>query len=149
MAKFTKTKKRTVKSSKRASAKAVRPVKASRKPTKSSQKPIKPAAKAQKSSVAKPLVERSLSNPYRIGSSYGHIYDCIASTDGISRPDLLQMAMKFGKDARHAGYDLNVVLSPRESPTSSRHRSARDGYWLEEDAAGLLHLRTAPPTTGK
>jgi hypothetical protein len=136
------TKSKGTKASKRAAKRSKTPSK------KQTSKPSKPA-KAQKASVTKPLVERSLSNPYRIGSSYGHIYDCIASTDGISRPDLLQMAMKFGKDARHAGYDLNVVLSPRESPTSSRHRSARDGYWLEEDAAGLLHLRTAPPTTGK
>ena len=81
-------------------------------------------------------------NPFRKGSSYGRIFDVLASAPGLTREDLLKNAMKaIHKDARHTGFDLSVVLSAKNNPTGKRHPSCRPGFWIEKTADGLLKLR--------
>ena len=93
-------------------------------------KPVKESKPTRKSKYP-----RHLQNPYRPGSSYGIAFDILASKkDGISRDQLINLlAKENGKDIKHAAYDLSVVLSPSESVNGSRHRSAKDGYWVKKN----------------
>ena len=74
-------------------------------------------------------------NPFRPGSSYGLIFDILATRkDGIGRDELINLLRKeTGKDVRHTSYDLSIVLSAKDSPTGMRHRSAKDGYWVKRE----------------
>jgi hypothetical protein len=77
-------------------------------------------------------VPRSPQNPFRLGSAYGAVFDILAShPDGISRQDLLKLTAKAtGKDATHAGFDMAVVLSARDSLNGERHRSCASGFYV-------------------
>jgi hypothetical protein len=76
-------------------------------------------------------------NPFREGS-YGKCYDILASHPaGLPREKLVDLLAKAtGKDAKHAGYDCQVLLSagPNEDGLSNndgpRHRSCRPGFWV-------------------
>lgn len=85
--------------------------------------------------VKKGIYPRHDKNPFRDGSSYAQIFDAFVShRDGLRRDELLKVAAAVtGKDAKHAAYDLAVILSPKESPTGPRHRSCREGYWVKRE----------------
>ena len=73
------------------------------------------------------------STPYRKGSAYSKVYQILAEhPNGISRADLIrEAARRCKKPAGRSAFDVAVVVTPRESCTGPRHRSARDGYFLE------------------
>ena len=105
--------------------------------------PVKPepVAKPGKPKVRKP--EEPASTPYRKGSAYSKVYQILMEhPDGISRADLIrEAARRCKKPASRSAFDVAVVVSPRESCTGPRHRSARDGYFLEVEGS-CLKLRT-------
>ena len=104
----------------------------------------KPASGKPKSVARSAPYPRHPSNPYRPGS-YSLAFDILAAhPDGLSRQRLIELYSKAsGKDPRTgARYDLAVVLSPKESATGPRHRSAREGYWIEMQN-DFVRLRTA------
>lgn len=104
----------------------------------------KRVTKSQKRQTTKSSTPAANGNPFRPESAYARIYDVLASApEGMmTREDLLKKAMKaVHKDATHTGYDLAVILSPKDSPTGKRHRSCRPGYWVERNG-DLLKLRT-------
>jgi len=90
------------------------------------------AAKKSTKAVPSPKYPRHPSNPYRQGSSYGLCYDILASQkEGIRRDELIGiLAKEGGTTTTRAGFNTSVVLSPRESATGPRHRSARQGYFV-------------------
>ena len=98
-------------------------------------------AKSRKPRVHHP--EEAESTPYRKGSAYSKVYQILAEhPDGISRADLIrEAARRCKKPASRSAFDVAVVVSPRESCTGPRHRSARDGYYLEVEGS-CLRLRT-------
>jgi hypothetical protein len=52
----------------------------------------------------------------------------------MRRDELTALAMKAtGKDQKHARYDVSVVLSAKDSSTGPRHRSCREGFWVERE----------------
>lgn len=87
--------------------------------------------------------EEAASTPYRKGSAYSKVYQILTEyPDGISRADLIrEAARRCKKPASRSAFDVAVVVSPRESCTGPRHRSARDGYFLEVEGS-CLKLRT-------
>jgi len=92
----------------------------------------KPAAKAGK-------CPRDGRNPFREGSAYATCFDILAAhKDGLPRERLVELLAKAtGKDAVHAGYDAQVLLSAHgNEPGLSRnegprHRSCRPGFWVK------------------
>ena len=98
-------------------------------------------AKSRKPRVHQP--EEAESTPYRKGSAYSKVYQILAEhPNGISRADLIrEAARRCKKTASRSAFDVAVVVSPRESCTGPRHRSARDGYFLEVEGS-CLKLRT-------
>jgi len=89
-------------------------------------------------SVAKSRKDKTLkqgdatATPYREGSAYSQIYQILMEhPDGISRTELIrEAARRCKKSASRSGFDVAVVVSPRESCNGPRHRSARDGYYV-------------------
>ncbi len=104
------------------------------KPTKRAGKSKKPVANRKRSKplTKKPAFPRSPQNPFRAGSAYGTVFDILAAhPDGISRQDLLKLTAKAtGKDSTHAGFDMAVVLSARDSLNGERHRSCASGFYV-------------------
>ena len=140
------------KSIKKASPKATKP---SQKTAKAS-KPIKPVTKAVKPAnpTKTPKVSpkfqsphgRVEGNPFRNGSAYAVAWDVLAhagGSEGISKGQLImEVAKATGKDERHAGFDVAVLLSAKEN--GERHQSCRPGFWVERTNDFLkLHV-TAP-----
>ena len=90
-------------------------------------------------------------SPFRSGSSYDKCFSILAAhPDGLPKEKLVQLlASETGKDAKHASYDAQVVLSahgaagenlnPFEGP---RNRSARFGYWVDRKGD---HVRLVLP----
>lgn len=80
----------------------------------------------KKSRPSKIIPPRSPVNGYRENSNYGLCFDVLYQMgykEPVNRRDLLgRYAELSGKDIKHAGYDLAVVLSPTES--GKFHRSA-------------------------
>lgn len=74
-------------------------------------------------------------NPYRIGSGYATVLNILAAhPEGIHREKLVELyAHESGKDIeKGARFDVQVVaMSPKDSNTGPRHKSARDGYWVK------------------
>ena len=81
--------------------------------------------------------EEAESTPYRKGSAYSKVYQILAEhPDGISRADLIrEAARRCKKPATRSAFDVAVVVSPRESCTGPRHRSARDGYYVKVEGS--------------
>ena len=100
-----------------------------------------PVAKPKKTKVCNPKETASI--PYREGSAYSKVYQILMEhPDGISRADLIrEAARRCKKPASRSAFDVAVVVSPRESCTGPRHRSARDGYFLEVEGS-CFKLRT-------
>lgn len=105
----------------------------SAKPTKATTA-VKPKKTKEPKPTRKSKYPRHSQNPYRIGSNYGLAFDVLAAhPTGIGRDELINLLRKEnGKDFQHTLYDLSVVLSAKESPTGPRHRSAKDGYYVEK-----------------
>lgn len=80
-------------------------------------------------------------NPFREGSSYGTVFDILASyPNGIEKEMLVRLvAAETGKTLVRAGYDCQVVLSARPNDDglnnndSPRNRSCRPGYWVKRE----------------
>jgi hypothetical protein len=122
------------------------------KPTAQATKPSAPKGKAGKTLKANKVEPKSAGakggkyprdprNPFRLGSTYGLVFDILASyPDGIEREMLVRLvAAETKKDLTHAGYDTQVLLSargnepglnPNEGP---RHRSCRPGFWIDRN----------------
>ena len=97
------------------------------------------AGKAPKGNVAKGKWARDPRNVFRPSSSYATCYDILAAhKDGLPKNKLIELLAKAtGKDARHAGYDAQVLLSAwGNEPGLSRndgprHRSCRPGFCVQ------------------
>lgn len=99
--------------------------------------PAKPAAKSNRKW---PHAEKS---PFRPGSSYDTCYSILAAhKEGLTREKLVELlATATGKDAKHAAFDAQVLLSARgndDEPGLSRndgprHRSCRPGFWVKRN----------------
>ncbi|HPF99361.1 MAG TPA: hypothetical protein PLE77_04785 [Kiritimatiellia bacterium] len=75
-------------------------------------------------------------NPFRPGSSYATAFDILASRkSGIRRDEAVKLLAELtGKDEKHAGYDLAVLLSAKEGgSTGPRHRSCREGFSVKRE----------------
>ena len=98
--------------------------------TKSVEKPAKKAV--AKTSSKYP---RHPKNPFRVGSSYAKAFDILAAyRKGMHRTLLGEvLAKETGKDLKRASYDAAVILSAKESNTGPRHRSCRDGFWIQRE----------------
>ena len=99
--------------------------------TAKSRRPDRPSGKSRPSGQW----TRHAKNPFREGSSYATAYDIVAAHPrGLRKDEWVELFCKAtGKDLKHARYDLAVLLSAKESATSQRHRSCRDGFWMERD----------------
>jgi len=87
---------------------------------------------------------RSETNPFREGSGYGQVYDILAAhPDGLPREKLVELySAASRKNLKKSGFDVAVVLSAKDSPTGGRHRSCREGFWIERENE-FVRLRTA------
>jgi len=94
---------------------------------------------AKKARSTKPATKRSKAryprhpaNPFRPDSSYGVAFDILsAHPKGMNRDELVKLLAKAtGKTEKLAGYDSRVVLSAKESPGGTRHRSCKEGFWI-------------------
>lgn len=101
------------------------------KATKKSPPRKKPATKKVSGKMSYP---RARANPFRDGSGYALAYDVLAAHKaGMRRDELVEIyASVSTKSLKKAGYDVAVVLSAKDSPTGPRHRSCREGYWIEK-----------------
>ena len=80
-------------------------------------------------------------NPFREGSNYALAFDVLASfPDGLP---LAEWRERYAKAARKslklASYDIQVLLTAKNTPTGERHRSCRDGFFIEREGD---HVRT-------
>lgn len=72
-------------------------------------------------------------NPFREGSNYALAFDILAaSKDGLP---LAEWRERYAKAARKplklAGFDTQVLLTAKDTPTGERHRSCRDNFYIE------------------
>ena len=72
-------------------------------------------------------------NPFREGSNYSLAFDILAaSKDGLP---LAEWRERYAKAARKslklASYDIQVLLTAKDTPTGERHRSCREGFYVE------------------
>ena len=74
-------------------------------------------------------------NPFREGSNYSLAFDILAaSKDGLPLADWRERYAKAArKPLKLAVYDIQVLLTAKESPTGERHRSCRDGFYIERE----------------
>ena len=108
-------------------------IKAEEKPRATIPKSGKSEKTAKKNSKAK--YARCDKNPFREGSNYSLAFDILASSkDGLS---LAEWRERYAKAARKslklASYDIQVLLTAKDSPTGERHRSCRDGFYIERE----------------
>ena len=104
-----------------------------KKPNRKSKSAVK---RTTKKGAKKNQYPRAESNPFREGSSYGVAFDILAKhKEGLPRQKLVELlASATGKSTTKASFDVAVVLSAKGSPTGPRHRSCREGYWIEREA---------------
>ena len=74
-------------------------------------------------------------NPFREGSNYSLAFDILAaSKEGLP---LAEWRERYAKAARKplklAGFDTQVLLTAKDTPTGERHRSCRDGFYIERE----------------
>ena len=77
----------------------------------------------------------SQANPFREGSNYALAFDVLASfPEGLP---LAEWRERYAKAARKplklASYDIQVLLTAKETPTGERHKSCRDGFYIERE----------------
>lgn len=83
--------------------------------------------------TAKATYPRCDKNPFREGSNYALAFDILAANkDGLP---LAEWRERYAKAARKslklASYDIQVLLTAKETPTGERHRSCRSGFYIE------------------
>ena len=121
------------------SAKKVQAKKSSKVQVKKAKEPAKkpPHKPAKVTSSPYPRHEK---NAFREGSSYSTAFDLLASRkSGIRRDEAVKLlAEATGKDIKHAGYDLAVLCSAKESVTGPRHKSCKEGFWIMKENDHLL-----------
>ena len=108
----------------------------------------KPKSKSADTKPVKASGNHADGNPYRAGSNYAVVFDCLAKMGKdkpVSRKDLVKKVCEIsGKDEKHVGYDLSVVLSPSKDGKSHRN-AVKPGrvYWVErlEHSTLQLHMR--------
>ena len=90
----------------------------------------KPGKKASKATY--PHCDK---NPFREGSNYALAFDVLASfPDGLPLADWRERYAKAAKKSlKLASYDIQVLLTAKDSPTGERHRSCRDGFYIERE----------------
>jgi hypothetical protein len=96
----------------------------------------KSAVKRTKKKVAKKnQFPRAEGNPFREKSSYGVAFDILAKhKEGLPRQKLIELlATATGKSTTKASFDVSVILSAKQSPTGPRHRSCREGFWIQRE----------------
>lgn len=88
---------------------------------------------AKKNSKAK--YARCAKNPFREGSNYALAFDVLASfPDGLPLATWRELYAKAAKKPlKLASYDIQVLLTAKDSPTGERHRSCRDGFYIERE----------------
>lgn len=91
--------------------------------------------KSAKKTAKANIFPRNRANPFREGSNYSLAFDILAaSKDGLP---LTEWRESYAKAARKplklAGYDIQVLLTAKDSPTGERHRSCRDGFYVERE----------------
>ena len=96
----------------------------------------KAEAKAETEAVpANPASVKIPNNcPYRRMGGYAKVYSLLfANKGGMNKRDLIKRYVAWsGKSEKNAGYDVHVVLSPREDGSSHRSAStASQSYWVE------------------
>ena len=84
---------------------------------------------------SKGMYARCAKNPFRENSNYSLAFDILAaSKEGLP---LAEWRERYAKAARKplklAGYDIQVLLTAKDSPTGERHRSCRDGFYIERE----------------
>lgn len=107
--------------------------------------PAQTNKKSNKATLNKPNLDyvRAEGDPFRPGSSYSIAFSALKKSAGMTRQQLVaEVAKATGKDERHAGYDVAVLLSAKDSPTGPRHQSCREGFWIEREG-DHIRLRTA------
>ena len=90
-------------------------------------------SKGAKKVAGKSKYPHSASNPFREGSNYSLAFDILASIpEGLP---LAEWRERYAKAARKslklASYDIQVLLTAKDTPTGERHKSCRDGFYIE------------------
>ena len=106
-------------------------MKAEEKPQTDLPKPGKTGKGAKKNS--KPMYAHCAKNPFREGSNYALAFDVLASfPEGLPLAEWRERyAIAARKPLKLASYDIQVLLTAKDTPTGERHRSCRDGYYIE------------------
>jgi len=108
--------------------------------------PKNPLWKSPTKSPAKVIVRKSKysrhpKNPYRENSGYALCWDILsAHKNGLRRDQLVDLYSKAsGKEiGKGASWDVAVIVSPNED--GSKHRSAKEGYYVEKGCGGFLKI---------
>ena len=74
-------------------------------------------------------------NPFREGSNYALAFDILASfPEGLPLAEWRERYAKaVRKPLKLASYDIQVLLTAKDSPTGERHKSCRDGFYIERE----------------
>ena len=85
--------------------------------------------------VSKGTYARCGKNPFREGSNYSLAFDALASfPEGLPLAEWRELYAKAAKKPlKLASYDIQVLLTAKDSPTGERHRSCRDGFYIERE----------------
>ena len=96
---------------------------------------ISKTSKGDKRGVVKSKYPHSASNPFREGSNYSLAFDILASfPEGLPLAEWRESYAKAArKSLKLASYDIQVLLTAKDSPTGERHRSCRDGFYIERE----------------
>ena len=76
---------------------------------------------------------RIQANPFRTNSNYALAYDVLAAyPDGLPLATWRELYAKAaGKSLKLACYDIQVLLTAKDTPNGERHRSCRSGFYIE------------------
>ncbi len=85
---------------------------------------------------SKAMYARCAKNPFREGSNYALAFDVLASfPEGLPLPTWRELYAKAArKSLTLASYDIQVLLTAKDTPTGERHRSCRSGFYIEREA---------------
>ena len=78
---------------------------------------------------------RNRVNPFRPKSNYALAFDILAaSKEGLPLATWRELYAKAArKPLKLAGFDTQVLLTAKDTPTGERHRSCRDGFYIERE----------------
>lgn len=85
--------------------------------------------------TAKVDFPRHISNPFRTNSNYALAFDILAANkEGLPLPAWRELYAKAAKKSlKLASYDIQVLLTAKDTPAGERHRSCRDGFYIERE----------------